>query len=112
MNAPDLTLRQIMDIFGLLILTYPRYVDAQSREAVENVGMELVRRDEEGEGVKVGVTGQILGWLSVEVGRLAKRGSPKYVNQIFFYQTRICELSWIFTRFIIVPSLHRIFSFS
>ncbi|TFK68469.1 ARM repeat-containing protein, partial [Pluteus cervinus] len=75
-HTPELSLRQIMDVFGLLILTYPRYVDVQSRDAIESVGMELVRNDEEGEGIKLGVTEQILGWLSTEVGRLSKRGSP------------------------------------
>ncbi|RDB20660.1 eIF-2-alpha kinase activator gcn1 [Hypsizygus marmoreus] len=79
----DLNLSQIMDIFRLLTLTYPRYSDAPSRDAVEAVGMELVRRDEsrgssEGAGseLKLGVTEQVLGWLSNEVTRLAKRGSP------------------------------------
>ncbi|KAG5642517.1 hypothetical protein DXG03_002618 [Asterophora parasitica] len=79
----DLNLTQIMDIFKLLTLTYPRYPDVASREAVEAVGMELIRRDELrgspdgpiGE-VKLGVAEQIIGWLSTEVARLAKRGSP------------------------------------
>ncbi|CAA7260345.1 unnamed protein product [Cyclocybe aegerita] len=78
----DLTLSQILDIFKLLTLTYPRYSDSGSRDAVEAVGMELVRRDEvrgtedgpRGE-VRLGVAEQILGWLSNEVGRLAKKGN-------------------------------------
>ena len=68
-----------MDVFKLLTLTYPRYSDGRSRDAVEAVGMELVRRDElrgTPEGAvdenKLGVTEQILGWLSNEVSRLAK----------------------------------------
>ncbi|KAG6873014.1 hypothetical protein C0995_003975 [Termitomyces sp. Mi166 len=79
----DLSLSQIMDIFKLLTLTYPRYPDNASRDAVEAVGMELIRRDElrglpNGipNEVKLGVTEQILGWLSNEVARLVKRGSP------------------------------------
>ncbi|KAF8959922.1 armadillo-type protein [Flammula alnicola] len=78
----DLSLSQILDVFKLLTLTYPRYSDSGSREAVEAVGLELVRRDElrgteEGakDEVRLGVAEQILGWLSNEIGRLAKRGS-------------------------------------
>ncbi|KAG6884724.1 hypothetical protein C0993_008705 [Termitomyces sp. T159_Od127] len=72
-----------MDVFKLLTLTYPRYPDNASRDAVEAVGMELIRRDElrglpDGtpNEVKMGITEQILGWLSNEVARLVKRGSP------------------------------------
>lgn len=75
-----------MDIFRLLTLTYPRYSDPPSREAVEAIGMELVRRDEirgtpEGpaDETKLGVAEQIIGWLSNEVGRLSKRGSSRSV---------------------------------
>jgi hypothetical protein len=72
-----------MDIFQLLTLTYPRYTDSGSRDAVEAVGIELVRRDEargrtEGQA-KLGVAEQILGWLSHEVGTLAKRANVEYV---------------------------------
>jgi len=84
-TTKDLNLSQIMDIFRLLTLTYPRYLDARSREAVEAVGMELIRRDEMrglSEGMptetKFGVAEQIVGWLSNEVGRLAKRSSPRW----------------------------------
>ncbi|KAF8627766.1 hypothetical protein AX17_006131 [Amanita inopinata Kibby_2008] len=78
----DMTLSQTLDVFKLLTLTYPRYNDSGSREAVEAVGMELIRRDELRETpkgaqdeTKLGVAEQIIGWLSVEVGRVAKRGS-------------------------------------
>lgn len=80
----DLSLSQILDVFKLLTLTYPRYPDPGSREAVEAVGMELVRRDElrgTDEGAKdefrMGVAEQILGWLSNEVGRLVKKGNSE-----------------------------------
>ena len=80
----DLSLSQILDIFKLLTLTYPRYTDSGSQDAVEAVGIELVRRDElrgsdagEQNEVKLGVAEQILGWLSHEVGRLAKNGNSK-----------------------------------
>lgn len=76
----DLTLSQIMDVFKLMTQTYPRYIDNPSREAVEAVGIALVRRDElrgtpEGEPneSKLGVTEQVLGWMSQEVGRMAKQ---------------------------------------
>lgn len=80
----DLSLSQILDLFKLLTLTYPRYSDSGSRDAVEAVGMELVRRDElrgteEGaqDEVRLGVEEQILGWLSNEVGRLTKKGNSE-----------------------------------
>ncbi|KAH6909614.1 hypothetical protein BKA70DRAFT_1474643 [Coprinopsis sp. MPI-PUGE-AT-0042] len=73
----ELSLSQILDIFRLLTLTYPKYVDNLSRDAVEEVGMELVRRDELREEGRMGVTEQILGWLSNEVGGLVKRGTAK-----------------------------------
>ncbi|KAG6815376.1 hypothetical protein H0H93_009993, partial [Arthromyces matolae] len=70
----DLTLAQTMDLFKLLTLTYPRYPDNGSRDAVEAVFLELIRRDEGNS--KLGVTEQILVWLSNEVARLVKRDSP------------------------------------
>lgn len=73
-----------MDVFKLLTSTYSRYVDSESRAAVEEVGTALVRRDElrgtpqgEADESKFGVTEQVLGWMSQEVGRIAKR--PRYV---------------------------------
>jgi hypothetical protein len=82
----DLTLSQVLDIFKLLTLTYPRYSDAPSREAVEEVGMILVRRDESrgtdkgpANEQKMGVTEQIVGWISNEVSRFAKKTS-RYVG--------------------------------
>lgn len=35
-----------MDLFKLVIITLPRYVDAESRDAVLNLAEALVRRDE------------------------------------------------------------------
>ncbi|KAG2115671.1 armadillo-type protein [Suillus cothurnatus] len=66
-----------MDVFKLLMQTYPRYVDGASRDAVEEVGMTLVEKDETtDDGQKLGVTEQVLGWLANEVSHIAKRGSP------------------------------------
>jgi hypothetical protein len=80
----DMSLSQTLDIFKLLTRTYPRYVDTPSREAVEAVGMELVKRDElrsaSDDENKLGVTEQILGWLENEVGRISKRGALGYVS--------------------------------
>lgn len=84
-GALDLNLSQTLDVFKLLTLNYPRYPDSMSRDAVEAVGMELIKRDElrgsqgdESSEVKLGVVEQILGWLSNEVARLSK-GSPRSV---------------------------------
>lgn len=75
-NSPDLSLSQIMDVFQFLMLTYPRYGDDKSQAAVESVGMELISQDEQRE-IKLGVSEQIIGWLSNEVGRYAKRNSAE-----------------------------------
>ena len=69
-----MSLSQVLDVSGLLIETYPRYVDLASREAVEEVVKELVRRDETGEN-KQGVTERILVRIGHEVGRIV--GRPK-----------------------------------
>lgn len=69
-----MSLSQVLDVFGLLMETYPRYVDLASREAVEEVGKELVRREETREK-KQGVTEQILVRIGNEVGRIV--GRPK-----------------------------------
>jgi hypothetical protein len=71
----ELSLSQSLDIFKLLTHTYPRYVDSGSREAVEEVGMIIIRRDETSPDTKMGVTEQILGWLNNEIGRIARKGS-------------------------------------
>jgi hypothetical protein len=62
----------MLDIFELLIETYPRYVDSASREAVEAVGKELVQRDETREERR-GVTEEILGRMADEVSCIARR---------------------------------------
>jgi hypothetical protein len=63
-----------MDVFQLLMLTYPRYGDDKSQAAVQTVGMELISQDEQREN-KLGVSEQIIGWLSNEVNRYAKNSA-------------------------------------
>ncbi|KAI9068620.1 ARM repeat-containing protein [Trametes sanguinea] len=98
-NHGELSLSQIMDIFGLLTMTYPRYVDSDSREAVEEVGVALVRRDElrgtsqgEAEESKLGVTEQVLGWMSHEVGQIAKRSSSHAATDMLVLLSWSCGL--------------------
>ncbi|KAI0657693.1 ARM repeat-containing protein [Cubamyces menziesii] len=98
-NHGDLSLSQIMDIFQLLTSTYPRYVDSESREAVEEVGIALVRRDElrgtpqgEPSESKLGVTEQVLGWMSHEVGQIAKRSSSHMAADMFVLLSWCCGL--------------------
>ena len=43
----DLDLARNVDIFKLLILTYPRYIDSASRDAVVRVLKTMIQRDEE-----------------------------------------------------------------
>lgn len=78
-----------MDVFKLMTITYPRFDDVKSREAMEEVGMELVRRDEvrgtdagPPDETKLGVTEQILGWLSNEVVGLSKRASSYAISPL------------------------------
>ena len=68
----DLSLSQTLDVFKLLTDTYPRYIDSASREAVETLGVEIVRQDEVRDS-KLGITEQVLGWVSSEVNRISKR---------------------------------------
>ena len=74
----DISLSQNLDLFELLTKTYPRYVDNVSREAVEAVLVDLIRRDElrgiqqkPDNDYKLGVTERVLGWLNAEVDRIS-----------------------------------------
>jgi hypothetical protein len=67
----DLSPSQVLDVFELLIQTYPRYADSASRKAVQVVVMKLMQRYETGEH-ELGVAEQILDRLSNEVSRIAK----------------------------------------
>ncbi|KAI8978208.1 ARM repeat-containing protein [Trametes punicea] len=98
-NHGDLSLSQVMDMFKLLTSTYPRYVDSESREAVEEVGIALVRRDElrgtpqgESNETKLGVTEQVLGWMSHEVGQISKRSSSHAAADMFVLLSWSCGL--------------------
>ncbi|KAI6101038.1 armadillo-type protein [Pisolithus croceorrhizus] len=74
-DEQELSLSQTMDVFKLLTRTYPRYVDAPSREAVEALGMLLINRDESrGADCRLGVTEQVVDWLVHEVSPLARPG--------------------------------------
>ncbi|PCH35750.1 ARM repeat-containing protein [Wolfiporia cocos MD-104 SS10] len=95
----DLSLSQTLDVFKLMTLTYSRYVDTPSREAVAAVGEELVRRDEmrgrpEGEPNEspLGVTEQVIGWLSNEVGQIAKCASAHAAVDMFVLLEWCCGL--------------------
>ena len=95
-DLTELSMAQIMDVFKLLTLTYPKYSDSASQDAVEAIGMELVRRDElrgapggAQDEVRFGVAEQIIGWLANEVGRLARRGNAEYVH----FLLHICLLT-------------------
>ena len=61
----------MLDVFELLIQTYPRYADSASREAVQAVVLKLTQCDETNERGR-GVTEQILDRLANEVSRIAK----------------------------------------
>ena len=69
----DLTATQTLGIFGILTQVYPRYTDARSREAVEEVITQIVLRDQPQGGA---TTERILGWLASEAGRVSKQVLP------------------------------------
>ncbi|KAG9005891.1 translational activator of GCN4 [Tulasnella sp. JGI-2019a] len=92
----DLSLSQIMELLGILRLTYPRYVDSPSRDAVLAVLEAFVKRDERREGEtdaeKLGVIEQILGWLKSETQRICSPGSSTAVANHFTLLTWCCAL--------------------
>jgi hypothetical protein len=104
----DLSLSQILDVFKLLTLIYPRYTDEPaSQDAVAAVGVELVRRDKlrgttagDQKQVKLGVAEQILGWLSHEVERLARKGnSDCYApSDLFVLLSWSCGLDTVYLK--------------
>ncbi|KAF8553713.1 ARM repeat-containing protein [Imleria badia] len=81
----DLSLSQVLDVFKLLTETYPRYIDTPSRDAVEDIGMRLVRKDESiRDTPKLGVLDNVLGWLANEVARISKPTPSSYAAADLF----------------------------
>ncbi|KAH9007605.1 ARM repeat-containing protein [Lactarius deliciosus] len=93
----DLSLSQVLDVFGLLIETYPRYVDLASREAAEEVGKELVRREETREE-KQGVTERILVRIGNEVERIVGRPNSHAPTEAFSLLCWCCGLYAVVVR--------------
>ncbi|KAH9175038.1 ARM repeat-containing protein [Lactarius sanguifluus] len=93
----DLSLSQVLDVFGLLIETYPRYVDLASREAAEEVGKELVRREETREE-KQGVTERILVRIGNEVDRIVGRPNSHAPTEAFSLLCWCCGLYAVVVR--------------
>ncbi|KAH9976102.1 ARM repeat-containing protein [Lactifluus volemus] len=87
----DLSLTQMLDVFELLIETYPRYVDSASREAVEAIGKELVHRDETREERR-GVREEILGRIASEVSRVANGPNSNAPADLFSLLSWCCTL--------------------
>lgn len=81
MLSSELSSTEALGIFRLLILTYPRYIDQPSREAVEAVIKELINR----EG---GILEQATGWIRTEAGRICDKGSSRYVIGLTYASTR------------------------
>ena len=75
----DLTATQTLEIFGVFTQVYPRYTDAKSREAVEEVITQIVLQDQPRGGA---ITDKILGWLAGEAGRVSKQVSPGCVYMV------------------------------
>ena len=71
----DLTAVQTLEIFGILTQVYPRYTDAKSRGAVEEVITQIVLRDQPQGGA---ITEKMLGWFANEAGRISKQVLPGY----------------------------------
>ncbi len=70
----ELDIQRASDVFDLLIITYPRYIDAVSRDAVLAVLSSLVKRDavlaSDSSGSVTGVLDYIIRWLDSETMRL------------------------------------------
>ena len=75
----DLAATRTLEIFGIFTQVYPRYTDARSREAVEEVITQIVLRDQPQGGA---TTEKILGWLASEAGRVSKQILPGYVLNV------------------------------
>jgi hypothetical protein len=73
----ELTTNQLVDIFNLLKLTYPRYIDAPSREAVEAILHALVLRGSQKSSQDSAMVRNIVKWLTLESTRVARQGSSK-----------------------------------
>ncbi|KZT41926.1 ARM repeat-containing protein [Sistotremastrum suecicum HHB10207 ss-3] len=73
-RGADLNKSQISDLFQLVTLTYPRYVDTSSRKAAESLVVAIALKDE-GKTSKPGTSEFVLSWLNRELSRLC-RDSP------------------------------------
>lgn len=69
-TSQDLSHSEALDIFKLLIPTYPRYIDQTSREAVEDLIKCLMRRKDK-------LPDEIVGWIRTEAGRICEKGYAK-----------------------------------
>ena len=70
---------QMLEIFGIFTQIYPRYTDARSRKATEEVITQIVLQDQPQGGA---VTERILGWFANEAGRVSKQVLPGCVSNI------------------------------
>ncbi|KAI5120166.1 hypothetical protein M0805_008433 [Coniferiporia weirii] len=67
-KSSNLSSTQASNIFRILVLTYPRYIDQLSRGAVEDVIKELARRED-------GILDQVIAWARMEAGRICGKGT-------------------------------------
>ncbi|KIJ51382.1 hypothetical protein M422DRAFT_43931 [Sphaerobolus stellatus SS14] len=94
----DLKANQLGDIFNLLILTYPRYIDGPSREAVERTLGGLLTRGKEDEAPGEGKIVQgILKWLAMESQQIGNRNSSSSApgNQFVLLNWACVVYTWI-----------------
>lgn len=67
---------QTADVFELLTLTYPRYVDRASRDAAETLGVNILKGDERRDN-KYGIAEHIISWLNMESSRICGNGAQR-----------------------------------
>ena len=67
---------QTAQVFELLTITYPRYIDRASRDAAEALGVELLKVDER-RNDKYGVAEHIISWLHAESSRICSKGAQR-----------------------------------
>ncbi|KAF8553702.1 hypothetical protein OG21DRAFT_1485207 [Imleria badia] len=88
-----LSLAQVLNVFELLIETYPHYIH-RARDAVEDIGMRLVRKHEPiRDALEIGVLDNVLGWLENEIARISKPTPSSYASaDLFVLLNRSCGL--------------------
>ncbi|KAF8553457.1 hypothetical protein OG21DRAFT_1485424 [Imleria badia] len=108
--------RHVLDVFKLRTETYPQYINTPSRDAVEDIGMRLVKDDESiRDAPKLGVLDNVLGRLTNEAAYISKptlRSTPSLHplwNALDPSQVPTPQQTSLFSSLeLVLPSLHHL----